>query len=104
MMGCLSSKFLILTSNWLICLGLVPGPKSLHLVINFNPLKFEPYYFIPNCKHCSSTNPILTYPLVPISLPVSTPNTIHHSRLTVCLLDSLNLDPMPKDFVLDKQL
>src|SRR6218665_1306757 len=25
-------------------------------------------------------------------LPVSTPNTIHHSRLTVCLPDSLDLD------------
>src|SRR6218665_3027309 len=26
------------------------------------------------------------------SLPVSTPSTIHHSRLTVCLPDSLDLD------------
>src|SRR6218665_475384 len=42
-------------------------------------------------KHCSSTNPFLNHPLHPTSLPVSTPNTIHHSRLTVCLPDSLNL-------------
>ena len=30
-------------------------------------------------------------PLLPTSLPVSTPNTIHHSRLTVCLPESLDL-------------
>src|SRR6218665_1756916 len=41
--------------------------------------------FTSNLKHCSSTNPILICPLLPTSLPVSTPNTIHHSRLTVCL-------------------
>src|SRR6218665_2321283 len=34
---------------------------------------------------------ILIHPLLPTSLPVSTPNTIHHSCLTVCLPDSLNL-------------
>ena len=43
--------------------------------------------FIPNLKHCSSTNPFLSCPF----LPVSTPNTIHHSRLTVYLPDSLDL-------------
>ena len=32
------------------------------------------------------------YRLPRTSLPVSTPNTIHHSRLTVCLPDSLDLD------------
>jgi len=42
-------------------------------------------------KHCSSTNPILIPPPLPISLPASTPNTIRHSRLTVCLPDSLDL-------------
>ena len=47
--------------------------------------------FIPNLKHCSLTNPILIHPLLPTSLPISTPNTIHRSRLTVCLLNSLNL-------------
>ena len=36
-------------------------------------------------------------------LPVSTPNTIHHSRLTVCLPDS-GSDPLPIDFILDKRL
>ena len=35
---------------------------------------------------------------------VSTPNTIHHNRLTVCLPDSLDLDPLPIDFVLVKRL
>src|SRR6218665_3522059 len=47
--------------------------------------------FTPNLKHRSSTTPILIYPLLPTSLPVSTPNTIHHSRLTVLLPDSLYL-------------
>src|SRR6218665_3497899 len=47
--------------------------------------------FTPNLKHCSSTNPILICPLLPTSLPGSTPNTIHHSRLTVYLPDSLDL-------------
>ena len=42
-------------------------------------------------QHYSSTNPIVIHPLLPTSLPVSTPNTIHHSRLTVCLPDSLDL-------------
>src|SRR6218665_427697 len=41
--------------------------------------------FIPNLKHCSSTNPFLICPLLPTPLPVSTLNTIHHSRLTACL-------------------
>src|SRR6218665_1744576 len=36
-------------------------------------------------------------PLLPDFLPVSTPNFIHHSRLTVCLLDS-EFDPLPIDF------
>src|SRR6218665_209371 len=43
--------------------------------------------FTPNLKHCSSTNPFMICPLLPTSLPVSTPNTnytIQHSRLT-CL-------------------
>src|SRR6218665_2904040 len=47
--------------------------------------------FTPNRKHFSSINPILSCPLLPVSLPVSTPNTIHHSRLTVYLPDSLDL-------------
>src|SRR6218665_356936 len=47
--------------------------------------------FTPDLKHCSSTNPILICPLLPTSLPASTPNTIHHSRLSVCLPASLDL-------------
>ena len=34
-----------------------------------------------------------SYPDSSSSLPASTPNTIHHSCLTVCLPDSLHLDP-----------
>ena len=36
---------------------------------------------------------ILIYSLPHISLPVSHPNTIHHSRLNVCLIDYLDLNP-----------
>src|SRR6218665_1969473 len=39
-----------------------------------------------------NNNPILIHRHPHASLPVSTPNTIHHSRLTVCLPDSLDLD------------
>jgi len=46
--------------------------------------------FTPNWKHCSLANPILIHPLLPTSLPVSTPNTMHQSHLTVCLPDSLD--------------
>jgi len=47
--------------------------------------------FTPNCKQCFLTNLILIHPLLPTSLPVSTPNTFHHSRLTAYLPDSLDL-------------
>src|SRR6218665_2053559 len=57
-----------------------------------SPLPSPHSSFTPNSKHCSSTNPILIYRLPRTSLPVSTPNTIHHSCLTVCLSDSLDLD------------
>ena len=36
---------------------------------------------------------ILIYSLPHISLPVSHPNKIHHSRLNVCLIDYLDLNP-----------
>src|SRR6218665_689246 len=36
---------------------------------------------------------ILIYSLPHISLPVSHPNTIRHSRLNVCLIDYLDLNP-----------
>jgi len=57
------------------------------LKLNYDSLKLSFSIMI----HPSSTNPILIHPLLPTSLPVSTPNNIHHSRLTVCLTDSLDL-------------
>src|SRR6218665_2443867 len=36
---------------------------------------------------------ILIYSLPHVYLPVSHPNTIHHSRLNVCLIDYLEVDP-----------
>src|SRR6218665_1989852 len=56
-----------------------------------HPLLSLHSFLTPNLKHCSSTNPILICPLPFTSLPVSTPNTIHNSRLTVYLPDSLDL-------------
>src|SRR6218665_1956812 len=38
---------------------------------------------------------VLIGPLLCTSFPVSTPNSIHHSHLTVCLRDSLNLTRCP---------
>ena len=49
--------------------------------------------FTPNWKNCSSTNPTLIHPLLPTSPSVSTPNTIHDSRLTLWLPDSLGSGP-----------
>src|SRR6218665_925406 len=62
-----------------------------------------PQFFHSKQKHCSSTNPILIHHLLPSSLPVSTPSTVYHSRLTVCLPDS-GFDPLPIDFVWNKRL
>src|SRR6218665_38142 len=36
---------------------------------------------------------ILIYSLPHIAIPVSHPNTIHHSRLNVCRIDCLDLNP-----------
>src|SRR6218665_3355605 len=48
----------------------------------------QPFHSTP--KHCSSTNIIMIHPLLPTSLPVSTPNTNHHRRLDLtCCLASL---------------
>jgi len=57
--------------------------------------------FIPIWKHCSLANSILIHRLPHTSLPISTPNTIHHSHLNVCLPD---FDHLPIDFVLVKHL
>jgi len=60
--------------------------------------------FTRNWKHCFLTNPILNPTLLPAYLSVSTPNTIHLSRLPVCLPDSLDFDPLPIDFVFIERL
>ena len=62
-----------------------------------------PQFFTPNWKHCSSKNPVLIHPLLPPSLPVSIPNTIHLGRLYVCLPNSLDLWPLTYR-LLDKRL
>src|SRR6218665_3735855 len=51
----------------------------------------SPHSFHSKLRACSLANPILIYRLPRTSLPVSTPNIIRHSRLTVCLPDSLGL-------------
>src|SRR6218665_853307 len=67
-------------------------PPFCHLVTKPLPLPSLHNSFTPNSKHCSLANPILIHRHPHTSLPVSTPNTIHHSRLTVCLSDSLDHD------------
>src|SRR6218665_1205871 len=58
-----------------------------------SPLAISPQLFHSKLKTLlfSKSYPIHRHPHT--YLPVSTPNTIHHSRLTVCLPDSLDLDP-----------
>src|SRR6218665_1671830 len=69
---------------------------NLEIPLLFNPsselTKYPPLAISPQLFHFKpKTLLFLIHPLLPTSLPVSTPNTIHHSRLTVCLSDSLNL-------------
>src|SRR6218665_1761573 len=45
----------------------------------------------------------LGHPLLPTSFSIPAPKTIHRSLLTVSLPDSLDLDPLSIDFVLDKR-
>src|SRR6218665_2474119 len=61
----------------------------LFLVFSCNIFSQKPLFF----KHCSLANPILIHHHPHTSLPISTPSIIHHSRLTICLPDSLDLDP-----------
>src|SRR6218665_444907 len=79
--------------------GAASGTLLIKLKLNYDSLKLSFSIMI----HPSSTNPILIHPLLPTSLPVSTPNNIHHSRLTVCLTDS-GSSPLPIEFVLVKHL
>ena len=84
------------------CYGGVVNPTS-----SLKPLPLPSLHisFTPNWKHCSLANPILIHCFPHTSLPVSTPSTIHHSRLTVCLPAWLSGSwPLPIDFVLVKRL
>src|SRR6218665_949841 len=55
------------------------------------------------CRYCINMR-VYNLLILPTSLPVSTPNTILHSRLTVYLSDSLDLTCCLSVFVLDKRL
>src|SRR6218665_1517935 len=67
------------------------------------PLAISPQLFHSKLKTLLFNNHILINPFLPTFLPISTPNTIHHSHLTICLPDS-GSHPLPIDFVLDKRL
>jgi len=58
--------------------------------------KLKTLLFSKSCPDSSSS------PYLPT--PVSTPNTIHHSHLMVGLPNSLDLDPLPINFVLVRRL
>ena len=75
--------------------------KTSHLAISpqlfHSKLKIGPYKSFNKSYPDSSS--------FPTSLPVLTPNTVHLSRLTVCLPDWLSgSDPLPVDFALDTRL
>jgi len=78
--------------------------------LNLSPCQWLPSLhgsFTPNWKRCSLRNPIPIHPLLPIFLPVSTPDTIHHSSfwLSEYLRAWLSgSDPLPINFVSDKCL
>ena len=73
------------------------SPKP-HLSISLNRSSAQ------NWKHCFFTNPI-PIPSPPLtSLAIPTLNIIRISRLTVCLPNSLDFDPLPIDSVLIKRL
>jgi len=94
------------------------GPLSVKLSFDIKVIDF----LCRNTKRCLSTDDttlskillkssiqanewISVHPLLHTSFPVSTPSTICHSRLTVCLPVWLSgSDPLPIDFVLDKHL
>ena len=79
-----------LYKGWNLTMSLTPRPYMENLCWRWSP-SFSVH-------HCWEIVPTPAWPRT--SLPVSTPNTIHHSRLTVCLPDSLDLD----HFVLVKRL
>jgi len=66
-------------------------------------------FFHSKLKHCSLSNPILIHHLPHTPSPsqlqaLSTIATIASACQTVCLSDSLDLDPLPIDFVLVKRM
>ena len=84
------TDFLLTSNNLLKTLRQI-SDQSYELT-QTSPLTISPSSFTPKWKRCSLSNPMLFHPLPRTSLPISTPNTIHLSRLTVCLPDSLDLD------------
>src|SRR6218665_1297644 len=50
-----------------------------------SPIAISPQLFHSKLKRSSLANPIVIHRLPHTSLPISTPCTIHHSCLTVCL-------------------
>ena len=78
-------------------------PQCTYELTQTSPLKISPRLFHSKLKTLLFSK---SYPDSSSSTylpPVSTPNTIHHSRLTVCLTDSGSW-PLPIDFVLVKHL
>src|SRR6218665_4201085 len=97
---------MLTSSSLLSALRQISDPS--HELIKTSPLAISPQLChvlqTDNGENTfASTNPILLkiHPLLPASLPVSPPHTIHHVRLTVCLSVS---NPLPLNFVLDKCL
>jgi len=68
---------------------------------NLTPCYLSTALSLANWKRCLQQIP--SWPPI-ASFKISISNTNHHSRPTVCLPDSLALDPLPVDFVLVKCL
>ena len=69
-----------------------------------SPLAISPQVFLSKLKTLFFNKSYPDSSSSPCLPPVLTPNFIHHSRLIVCLHDSLDLDPLPIDFALVKHL
>ena len=77
-------------------------PLLFYELIKIAPLPVSPQLFHSKLKTLLFNKSYPDSSSSPTFLPVSIPNTIHHSRLTFCLPDS-GSDPLPIDFILDKR-